>query len=83
MGRTLSEKVWDEHVVRSADGEPDLLFIEFIPLGFGQYGPVSDAPVAKRHCRIPELVAQLKRIIGVKFIHAVVSNYRAISSKFR
>src|SRR3982751_6350331 len=28
MGRTLSEKVWDEHVVRSADGEPDLLFID-------------------------------------------------------
>ncbi|ROR92191.1 3-isopropylmalate dehydratase large subunit [Nocardioides aurantiacus] len=26
--RTLSEKVWDEHVVRSADGEPDLLFID-------------------------------------------------------
>ena len=28
MGRTLSEKVWDEHVVRSVDGEPDLLFID-------------------------------------------------------
>ncbi|KHL12037.1 UNVERIFIED_CONTAM: isopropylmalate isomerase [Mumia flava] len=28
MGRTLAEKVWDEHVVRSADGEPDLLFID-------------------------------------------------------
>jgi 3-isopropylmalate/(R)-2-methylmalate dehydratase large subunit len=28
MGRTLSEKVWDEHVVRSADNEPDLLFID-------------------------------------------------------
>ncbi|MCW2806469.1 MAG: 3-isopropylmalate dehydratase, large subunit [Marmoricola sp.] len=28
MGRTLSEKVWDEHVVRSAEGEPDLLFID-------------------------------------------------------
>ena len=28
MGRTLSEKVWDEHVVRSAQGEPDLLFID-------------------------------------------------------
>ncbi|MDO9498085.1 MAG: aconitase family protein, partial [Nocardioides sp.] len=28
MGRTLSEKVWDEHVVRSAAGEPDLLFID-------------------------------------------------------
>ncbi len=28
MGRTLSEKVWDAHVVRQADGEPDLLFID-------------------------------------------------------
>ncbi|MFJ6213150.1 3-isopropylmalate dehydratase large subunit [Streptomyces sp. NPDC092296] len=28
MGRTLAEKVWDDHVVRRADGEPDLLFID-------------------------------------------------------
>jgi len=28
MGKTLAEKVWDEHVVRSGDGEPDLLFID-------------------------------------------------------
>jgi 3-isopropylmalate/(R)-2-methylmalate dehydratase large subunit len=28
VGKTLSEKVWDEHVVRSAAGEPDLLFID-------------------------------------------------------
>ena len=26
--RTLAEKVWDEHIVRTADGEPDLLFID-------------------------------------------------------
>jgi 3-isopropylmalate/(R)-2-methylmalate dehydratase large subunit len=26
--RTLSEKVWDRHVVHAADGEPDLLFID-------------------------------------------------------
>src|SRR5919107_2445908 len=26
--KTLAEKVWDAHVVRSADGEPDLLFID-------------------------------------------------------
>ncbi|MFD9211469.1 hypothetical protein ACFVZM_34970, partial [Streptomyces sioyaensis] len=25
MGRTLAEKVWDDHVVRRAEGEPDLL----------------------------------------------------------
>ncbi|MFN0092461.1 MAG: 3-isopropylmalate dehydratase large subunit [Acidimicrobiales bacterium] len=26
--RTLSEKVWDAHVVRSAEGEPDVLYID-------------------------------------------------------
>jgi 3-isopropylmalate/(R)-2-methylmalate dehydratase large subunit len=28
MGRTLAQKVWDAHVVRSAPGEPDLLYID-------------------------------------------------------
>jgi 3-isopropylmalate/(R)-2-methylmalate dehydratase large subunit len=28
MGRTLSEKFWDDHVVRAAAGEPDLLYID-------------------------------------------------------
>ena len=28
MGRTLAEKVWHNHVVRSAEGEPDLLYID-------------------------------------------------------
>ena len=28
MGRTLAQKVWDEHVVRTAEGEPDLLYID-------------------------------------------------------
>jgi 3-isopropylmalate/(R)-2-methylmalate dehydratase large subunit len=28
MGRTLSEKIWDRHVVRTAEGEPDLLYID-------------------------------------------------------
>ena len=28
MGKTLSEKVWDAHVVRSTPGEPDLLYID-------------------------------------------------------
>jgi 3-isopropylmalate/(R)-2-methylmalate dehydratase large subunit len=28
MGKTLSEKVWDRHVVRTAEGEPDLLYID-------------------------------------------------------
>ena len=28
MGRTLAEKVWDDHVVKRVEGEPDLLFID-------------------------------------------------------
>jgi 3-isopropylmalate/(R)-2-methylmalate dehydratase large subunit len=28
MGRTLAEKVWEDHIVRSAEGEPDLLYID-------------------------------------------------------
>jgi 3-isopropylmalate/(R)-2-methylmalate dehydratase large subunit len=28
MGRTLAQKIWDAHVVRSAAGEPDLLYID-------------------------------------------------------
>jgi 3-isopropylmalate/(R)-2-methylmalate dehydratase large subunit len=28
MGKTLAEKVWDAHVVRRAEGEPDLLYID-------------------------------------------------------
>ena len=28
MGKTLADKVWESHVVRSAEGEPDLLYID-------------------------------------------------------
>jgi 3-isopropylmalate/(R)-2-methylmalate dehydratase large subunit len=28
MTRTLAQKIWDRHVVRSAPGEPDLLFVD-------------------------------------------------------
>src|SRR3954465_3057501 len=28
VGRTLAEKVWDAHLVRQADNEPDLLYID-------------------------------------------------------
>ena len=28
VGKTLAEKIWDDHVVRSAQGEPDLLYID-------------------------------------------------------
>ena len=28
MGKTLAEKIWADHVVRSAEGEPDLIYID-------------------------------------------------------
>src|SRR5690606_10157186 len=28
MGKTLAEKVWDAHIVRQSEGEPDLLYID-------------------------------------------------------
>jgi 3-isopropylmalate/(R)-2-methylmalate dehydratase large subunit len=28
MGKTLAQKVWEDHVVRQAEGEPDLLYID-------------------------------------------------------
>src|SRR5664279_425910 len=28
MGATMAEKVWDEHVVRHAEGEPDLIYVD-------------------------------------------------------
>src|SRR5437899_4846435 len=28
MGKTLAEKIWDDHVVRRPEGEPDLLYID-------------------------------------------------------
>ena len=28
MGRTMAEKVWDAHVVRRVEGEPDLLYVD-------------------------------------------------------
>ena len=28
MGKTLAEKIWAEHVVRAAQGEPDLIYID-------------------------------------------------------
>src|ERR1035437_7717880 len=28
MGKTLAEKIWTDHIVRSAEGEPDLIYID-------------------------------------------------------
>ena len=28
MGRTMAQKIWDDHLVRTADNEPDLLYVD-------------------------------------------------------
>ncbi|MYG91063.1 MAG: 3-isopropylmalate dehydratase large subunit, partial [Chloroflexi bacterium] len=27
-GRTVAQKIWDEHLIRSVEGQPDLLYID-------------------------------------------------------
>lgn len=54
--RTLSQKVWDRHVVRSADGEPDLLFIDLHLIHEVTSPQAFDGlRMAKRQIRHPEL----------------------------
>ena len=36
MARTMAKKVWEEHVVRRAEGEPDLLYIDLIQVRPGR-----------------------------------------------
>src|ERR1700741_2058155 len=66
MGRTLAEKVWEQHVVRRAEGEPDLLYIDLhlvhevtSPQAFdglrmtGGPLPRPDRPPAPEHHNVP------------------------------
>src|ERR1700751_5256790 len=56
MGLTLAEKIWDAHVVRSAAGEPDLLYID-LPLGHEVTSPQAfdGLRLAGRSVRRPDL----------------------------
>ncbi len=55
-GRTLAQKLWDSHVVRVADGEPDLLFVD-LHLVHEVTSPQAfeGLRMAGRHVRRPEL----------------------------
>ena len=54
--RTLSQKVWDRHVVRHADGEPDLLYIDLHLVHEVTSPQAFDGlRLAKRAVRRPEL----------------------------
>jgi 3-isopropylmalate/(R)-2-methylmalate dehydratase large subunit len=56
MGKTLAEKVWDQHVVRSAPGEPDLLFIDLHLVHEVTSPQAFDGlRLAGRHVRRPDL----------------------------
>ncbi|TME34499.1 MAG: 3-isopropylmalate dehydratase large subunit [Chloroflexi bacterium] len=56
MGTTLSEKVWERHVVRRAPGEPDLLYVD-LHLVHEVTSPQAfeGLRLAKRRVRRPEL----------------------------
>lgn len=56
MGRTMAEKVWEEHVVRRAEGEPDLLYID-LHLVHEVTSPQAfeGLRLADRHVRRPDL----------------------------
>ena len=56
MGSTLSEKVWERHVVRRAVGEPDLLYVD-LHLVHEVTSPQAfeGLRIAKRRVRRPEL----------------------------
>jgi 3-isopropylmalate/(R)-2-methylmalate dehydratase large subunit len=54
--RTLSEKVWDRHVVRRADGEPDLLYVDLHLIHEVTSPQAFDGlRLAGRHVRRPDL----------------------------
>jgi 3-isopropylmalate/(R)-2-methylmalate dehydratase large subunit len=54
--RTLAEKVWDTHVVRSAEGEPDLLYIDLHLVHEVTSPQAFDGlRLAGRHVRRPDL----------------------------
>jgi len=56
MGKTLSDKVWDAHVVRQATGEPDLLYIDLHLVHEVTSPQAFDGlRLAGRHVRRPDL----------------------------
>jgi 3-isopropylmalate/(R)-2-methylmalate dehydratase large subunit len=61
MGKTLAEKVWDAHVVRRAEGEPDLLYID-LHLIHEVTSPqaMSGLRAAGRQVRRPDLTVALE-----------------------
>ena len=56
MAKTLAEKIWKEHVVRTAPGEPDLLYIDLHLIHEVTSAQAFDGlRLAKRNVRRPEL----------------------------
>ncbi len=56
MGKTLAEKIWQEHVVKSAQGEPDLIYIDLHLIHEVTSAQAFDGlRIADRKIRRPEL----------------------------
>ncbi|MDI9948860.1 MULTISPECIES: 3-isopropylmalate dehydratase large subunit [unclassified Rhodococcus (in: high G+C Gram-positive bacteria)] len=56
MGHTLAEKIWNSHLVRSAEGEPDLIYIDLHLLHEANTPPAfAGLRAAGRTVRRPEL----------------------------
>ena len=67
MGRTLAEKIWDAHVVRSAEGEPDLLYIDLHLLHEVTSPQAFDGlRAASRKVRRPEAGAVIAAIVVIQ-----------------
>ena len=55
MAGTLAEKIWADHVVRSADGEPDILYID-LHLIHEVTSPQARRTTTSRQLRDPSLI---------------------------
>jgi 3-isopropylmalate/(R)-2-methylmalate dehydratase large subunit len=76
VGRTLAQKVWDSHVVRSSAGEPDLLYIDLHLLHEVTSPQAFDGlRLAGRSVRRPDLtVATADHNVPTKNIFAPISD---------
>ncbi|MDQ4149160.1 MAG: 3-isopropylmalate dehydratase large subunit [Actinomycetota bacterium] len=76
MGRTLSEKVWESHIVHRAPGEPDLLYIDLHLIHEVTSPQAFDGlRLAGRKVRRPDLtLATMDHNVPTKDIHLPVAD---------
>src|SRR5512140_303848 len=89
MERTLARKIWDAHVVRRAEGEPDLLYIDLhlvhevtSPQAFdglrlaGRTVRRPDLTLATEDHNVPTDALTIKDPVSLKQVEALRSNCR-------